>query len=381
MVALVIFLKYREWSSLKSLIALYETASRTELTIIEEGNELQKQLSVLYSEYDSSSEESTEQSIEEYNAILKTLGAVGGKNREYLNVINANSSSFSSMKDQNWPNIGKASGFFTDFLASVLKYYEVEIERTNAVTADIQFLEAYFKILRDAALAFGHQERLKNMSDSEIASSFIELASLEKYTTGDSIKFDDDTKARLPYGISALVRYSDYLASYYQVIRDLVRGDEESAAYKLTRLNEIESGLAVDWDRVFDEPKAKDIEKTEDTVMQSIELLSLMERFRTEKVGEYPLLPSLLFSVRDLAYCQLLSVRVGLYQSIRSENPTSSSAGELMAALGDIYPKTDALDAVVDRNSIEIINGEKDIEIFCIDKSNNNRYKFILSKI
>lgn len=380
-IGLVIYLKYHEWSSLKTLIDMYENSSRPELAVIEENDQLQTQLSTLYSEVNSLSEESIDQSIEKYNAILRVLGAVAGKNREYLNTLNVNSSSFRTIKDRNWLMTGKARDFFADFLASASKYYEVEIDRAETFAADIHFLEAYFKVLKDAAIAFDHMERLKNMSVSEIASSFTELASLEKYITEESVKLDETIKTRLPYGASAIARYSDYLGSYYQVIRDVARGDEESAAYKLTRLSEIETGLSIDWDRVFDEPKAKDIEKAEDTVMQSVELLSLMEKFRIENVGEYPLLPSLSFSIRDLAYCQLLSVRAGLYQSVRSENPNFSTPGELMTALSDIYPKTDAIDAVVDRNSIEIINGDKDVKIFCLDKPNNSRLEFGLTKI
>ena len=83
-VGIAIGSKYFEWVSLKTLINTHEDAVRQELAIIEEANQLETKFLNQISKIDSSSETPLDETLENYGLIIKSLGALANKNREYI---------------------------------------------------------------------------------------------------------------------------------------------------------------------------------------------------------------------------------------------------------------------------------------------------------
>lgn len=353
---------------------------RQELGIIEESGYLNSKLGNQISEHGVSDKQPIGKIVEGYNGIIGSIDANENKNKEYLRTLEKNDNRVVAMRKKDWLMTGKSRKFFDSTLSLVAKYYDLEKKRAVNTSIDMKFVDLFFQTIRDVNIAMEYQARVVKMSETEISRTFGELVALEKYGKS-SVVVDDAMIDRLPYGVSILNRYTDYLSSYYSVMRDVAKGDKESATYKARRVIDLSPGLSFDWDRIVEEPKEGDAQRTEETLEVSFDILTQIKKFQNDRMGRYPFLPVLDFTIPDVAYCQLLTVKSNLYKEIRSENPNYSSTDELIRSLSELYPKSNELDKQVDRSGIELIDGEKEVKVKCSDKAKGKVYEFILTKI
>lgn len=376
-------LKYWEWSSLKELIEAYNLNTRVELSIIEEGDRLNKKYTDLASTIDNQgTKKPLAESLKEYDEIIGTIRAMANKNREYIETIEGNSNLYEELNKRRWLTMGKTKAFYSRFLDAITEYYRLEIESSHKDSLDIQLGEKLFENMRDSYLGLDHQSRLYKMSETELSKSFFDLSSLEKYPK-DDFQFEnhEEMNKRHPYGLEVLRRYDDFLGSYYQVVKDLVKGDVESAGYKSRRLQDATLGLSADWDRIVGETREEDIRRAEGILKSASSVLVEIDEYLANQIGIYPFLPRPRFTVRDLVYCQLLAFKTNLYQQIRSDNPPATNVEELVKSLGDLAPKFPEVDEATDKSVIELTDTDDEIVFGCMDREVDRKYIFSISKI
>ena len=296
-----------------------------------------------------------DEQLKQFDEIIGKSQLYTDISKNYLNLLKENLSYYKKLEVSSNFLFGERGTFVKDLIKTQINYYQKEIEGTEEGVASNELFVNIYKVLKDFNILVTYDTKgttnQKNYSDN-----FRDLAVLEKYTRED-YKFTDEDKIRelLPYGYETLNKYKNYFSSYYEMTKDFVAGDKESAYYKYATFQKDSIELNIDFDKLTNEGEERQINRSKDIISFTLNKVSDIKYFKEEKLGDFPFLKKIEGWKEDLVLCQLYSFKASLYQKIVKKTIKFSNIDELFNELSQVSPKSDDLDKVFNREILTII--------------------------
>lgn len=376
--------KYFEWDSLKKVMSLANSTMNTELSKSEEINQyfntdISPKLEYAFSDKVTSPEDFVV-AMDELRAEIKITMDM---DKGYLTLLENNRSQLAQLKLRRMLLIGKPRKFFNNFLTNLLDSYDAVIKQTEIDSIDNKFIGDYFMVSRDTALSNDFFNKAPPgfgpSMVSYVQTNFSKLGALEKYTK-DDFRFTDEEsyKTNNPYGYEILLKYKDYLKTYYFVMRDIASNDLDSAQYKASTLQEKLLAINVDNEKLFGEGDEKKNSLRKANLLSIAKMVEASKDFSEMGIKQYPMLGSVGVFNDDLALCgSYITKAAGLYKNITSKYPESTDSRSLVKELSKIEPNTDFVDSRFDYDVLQIVsNDERSIKFECLNKGDQRVYKF-----
>jgi len=279
--------------------------------------------------------------------------------------------------------LGKRGSFAKDLIKNQISYYQKEIENAEEGVAGNELFVNIYKILKDFNILLTYDVK-GTANQKNYSANFSDVAILEKYTRED-FKFtdEDNIKTFFTYGYEVLNKYKNYFSSYYEMTKDFVSGDEESASYKYATFQKDSIELNIDFDKITDEGAEKQINRSKAIIGITLNKISNIKRFKNDNLGYFPFLKKIESWKEDLVLCQLYSYKASLFQNITKKTIKFSNIDELFNELSQVSPKSDELDKVFNREVLTIKGleeKEKYITFECKDEATGIVYPFDVTK-
>ncbi|MBD3279350.1 MAG: hypothetical protein GF390_01415 [Candidatus Pacebacteria bacterium] len=370
--------KFYEWKTLKTFAQFHNQAMKDELQAIVEVTELSKELFP----DDDDDQKSADQEFD-----IDEIAAEVDKVKGDLQVIYDRQNTIVSMLDdhqqqyQNYAQnktkflLNKKASFIKNLANSQQSFYQAEKEDMNRGLVYFKFMENTLDVGKDAAVLANYMMDTRGLRDDDAVSDYFgDLASLEKYTR-DDFKFiaEDEIKELYPYGHEALMKQKQFFKTSYLAVKDLVAGDEESAVYKLSRIGDDVAALeGIDADRIADEGGERDLEIKKQLAESLIKRLELLQQFKQENLGNYPVLEPVNNWETDLAACYFYVYKTDLYREMKDDYPQATDFAALQTELAKISPQADQVSELYKPETINFAQDDKYVKFTCHDSQDQS---------
>jgi hypothetical protein len=379
--------KYFEWKTLNDLISVSNNNLTLELKSNEDSsNFYSNEANPLISELASDNIKTNMDYVNLVDKIRPKVTLTQDMDKNYRKLLEDNKKEIESFKSKSMFLFGSSRKFAKSFVNESIISYDKSLQLTDITIIDNKFINDYFLVSRDMSFANDFGDKLpKSYGPSTVKyvqDNYNQLAVLEKYSK-DDFKFQDEEmyKTNNPYGYEVLIKYRDYLKTYYLIMKDLASNDTESATYKSTKLQSQAVSLNVDFEKLFDE-KSKEV-----TEMSQLNLEAIINYtkayFDFQKNGDkkYPLLGGVKYYNSNLTLCSLYGSKISVYEKIVSSYPSSKDSKSLVSELSKVGPKTEDLDGLFDYDALRVdSNDDISIKYTCFDKDNSKQYSFEIIK-
>lgn len=379
--------KYFEWKTLNDLISVSNNNLTLELKSNQDSsNFYSNEANPLISELASDNIKSNTDYINLIDKIRPKVTLTQDMDKNYRKLLEENKKEIESFKPKSLFLFGSSRKFAKSFVNESITSYDKSLHLTDITIIDNKFINDYFLVSRDMSFANDFSDKLPNSYGPStvkyVQDNYNQLAVLEKYSK-DDFKFQDEEmyKTNNPYGYEVLIKYRDYLKTYYLIMKDLASNDTESATYKSTKLQSQAVSLNVDFEKLFDE-KSKEV-----TEMNQLNLEAIINYTKAyldfQKNGDkkYPLLGGVKPYNFNLTLCSLYGSKISVYEKIVSSYPSSKDSKSLVSELSKVGPKTEDLDGLFDYDVLKVdSNDDISIKYTCFDKDNSKQYTFEIIK-
>lgn len=378
---LLIIYKWFEYSSLKKLINTYDNVIKRELTLTSDINKQEKDAFAKVLDFYKSGSEEAEMQSTAYEALTPSFDLYRSLETEYSKLIKDNSDKYERLslafKFLIGPKVTKAKQIIKD----QSNYYKSEIKGNENVLIESAYFKNLFMIINDMYRINDFDAKAQNKEETK--KKFYLLASIEKYTRNDFKFFDEENiKNYAPNEYQGLVRYKRYFATYYELIRLVVKDQENSQAVAdlSNKLRQDSSNINIDFQGLFEDKKDSKLEETKKTISIVSDQLKNIYELNEDKSLTYPFVKPLTFTKHYLWHCQLYDFKTGFYNAYKKKYPSAKNVDELLNDLNTLNPKTTDIDKRFDKNVLKLENDEKELRFTCIDKENRDEYVFVLMK-
>lgn len=381
---LILSLLYKvlEWNTVKTLADLNRKTWSEELSLVEESAENQE------TALEPLTRLVTDQKLKSQD-ILDILGKVTSSTKlwtenynNYLQLLKQNQEEYEKLK---FPTsllvIGKVGNLTRGILSYQTEYYKKEIGAGDRGLAEGYILTNTFNVWRDWTILNDFSTKTQNSPEVNYPKYWPDIAVLEKYTKGN-FKFDEEDKLRqyYPENYEYLSKSKKYFSTFYQIAKDYVAGDYESAQYKWSRLNEESVEINPDFDQLFSEGQKEVVEQSKGIAESVLNLVKLLKEFEDGNLGNYPVLGQVKGWKSDLILCQMYNYKTGIFHSVTEKHPEAENVDDLLKELNQVSPRTESVDAKFDKDVLRFTNDDKEIKFECNDKDQNKVYTFKILK-
>lgn len=378
---LLLVYKWLEYSSIKRLIHTYDNIITQELTMT---SDLNKQYQDTYPKvldfYKSASEEAEIQ-YKTYEALVPSFDLYRSMEIDYSKLIKENSKKFDQLDFVfsffTGPKVAKIKQIIKD--QSI--YYANEVSSNQNGLIEAAYFKNLFMVFNDMNRVNDFDAQAQNKEG--VKKKFYLLSSIEKYTRNDFNFFEENRiKNYAPNEYQGLVRYKRYFATYYELMRLLVKDQENSQAVinLSNKLKQDSSALNIDFQGLFKDKEDSKLEETKTILITISDQLKNIYQINESKNISYPFVEPLKFTKHELWHCQLYDYKTAFFNSYKKEYPRAASVDELIKDLSSISPRTTEIDKNFDRNVMHLENDDKAIRFTCIDKENKDEYSFVIIK-
>lgn len=368
--------KFLEYQTLQQLRNLHSNIVKKELSLIEQSDKLDIEISKLFDDYLNPDIDDAEAALK-LDEMIKKMNLAISNNNNYISTLEKNRQRYKSLLSYSRLALGERGKFIKEFLELQDKYYddEISVARENSVAT--QLLINIFNVGKDKILISDYTEKAFGIDNPDYYGLFSSVAPLEKYTRSD-YKFQDEDKIKeyYPYGYDSLIKNRNYLGSYYSVAKDLAAGDIESANYKISKVVEDELALNVDFERIFEVYDTRTRNKATRILETLLKKIDLTKDFEEGKLSSYPFVEPLNKWTEDVELCQLYAYKTSLYSNIVGKYPEDKNFNELLETLKQLSPQTTELDRRFDKSSIVYTNDEEMITFRCKEHLSGEEYLF-----
>lgn len=368
--------KIFEWRVTSDLVKQVNEDSSQEIKLISSYSIWAAKTQKLNEQY-GSDKNSQEESNRLYNDRNSMYTVLKDASKEYMARLKEDNAKLQKIKSFLALLSGRKKDTALDLINLKEKFYTLEIQATEDNLAYTYLTTHIIQVENDQALLLEHVENI------EEALNFQEISRLEKYTNPD-FKFEQEGLIikYYPEGAKTLRKYKDYFDSYYRIVKDLVKEDEESAAYKLSKFRDTAAELNIDRDAIFSENAERINDRQKNILKLLIDQVSLIKKIENERIFDYPPpLTSKTFTEEDLSACQAYYYKTLLYWATVGHYPSSLKFDGYVREMNSLPPKTDEFDEDVFKTGIlSISNDPKEIKIKCLDRQTNRSVLFGLYK-
>jgi hypothetical protein len=374
--------KYFEWTYLKEVQTTYNKKLVQELGLLEQNKNLTNEAADLANAvFSSESELGSEESTKQMNDLIGKSRLLISNNEGYVQTITNNKDDISKLNDRSKYLFGSRVRFTRSLLNSQINYYENEEESAKMETVYNYLALNIFTILKDRAVLSIFEENIEKDPEKLIPQYYTDIAVLEKYSkNGFSFQDEENIKKYNPYGYESLQHNKDYMSSYFNVTKDFLAGDYESATYKLSRVNDAQLNLNIDFDRLTDEGKNSRTELAKKILENNYKKIKEIKNFKNTSLGYYPIVGNIGSWKDDLELCQLYQYKFEVINSISGSYPNALSVNELIKELSHVSPKDEEVDNLFNKYSIAFTNEEEQAKFVCTDLDSKKNFTFIVQK-
>lgn len=334
----------------------------------------------------------TEEQIKNFKKLKKTdneivddgifaLNVLKEKNKQYLSLISEHKELF--VKEQKLSKLlfGQRGKFVKDFLSNQIHYYDniEQDSKNNLVDGDLILNMLTIGKDRNNLSSF---TKITANNYKNYSKNFQLISSLEKYSRNDfHFVNEDEIKRRNSYGYEMLIRNKEYFSIYYQIVKDIVEGDYDSATYKETKLNSVTANFNFDMEKVFDANSESSLENSKLIADFALKQVELITGFKQNKLGKYPIVKEIDDWKESLFLCDTFPYRAGIYKTITNKYVKSTKLPDLLDEFNDAGIQVIKEDREFDSNLLTITNDDKKLIFTCIDKDSGEKFEKEVVKI
>lgn len=297
------------------------------------------------------------------------------KYKQYLNLVREHKGEFVKEEKLSKLLFGRRGEFVRDFLNNQISYYEnIELDSQNSLV-DMDLILNILTVGKDSNNLSAFLE-ITTDNYKNYQKNFQLISSLEKYTR-DDFHFinEDEIKRRNAYGSEMLTRNKEYFSVYYQIVKDVVEGDYDSANYKLTKLNILFANFNFDVVQVFGANFDSDLEIYKSITNIALKQAELISFFRSNELGEYPLMNEIDGWKDSLFLCDTFQFRAGIYELITDKFVKSTNLLDLLDELNSAGIQVVKSDRNFDSSLLTITNDDKKLIFTCVDKDSGEKFE------
>jgi hypothetical protein len=377
LIAIGVFYKIYERQFVIDLTSTFNSGIQSELQLLSEKTPLDKTATEKFDLYGSMNVKTKpEEAATIPGSLIQASNIVIDKTNEYSQQLSDNLTQVQKLRKRTNLLFGKVKSLSNDLLTTAEIFYSDEITSEKKSKAFSEAFNVIIQQIQDYGLSLQHAALI-----SKSGTNPVDISRLEKYSRSDWTYNDkDQIQSFYPYTYEIIQRYKNYLGGYYLLYKDIVKQNYESATYKYSKFADSYTDLSVDWSRMGSDNAQKDVENTKTTLGQALKMVELFYSFNNQKLGRYPFTKEAMFVINDPLLCNLYVVKTGLYQSIKYEYPKANKFSDLLTNLSSIAPKTEGLDRLFDKSTLNYSSDEKEMTFICKDKQLNRDYTFVISK-
>ena len=368
-----------EYNTLLSLQELHNETESSELKFVERSSQYVDEIVDFRSKIDSA--EDYEQLSTAYTEILKLNTIQFGASQEYLSLLSENRERYRQLSLPARFIVGKRGNHIRSYLQTVDSYYDLELQATEELLVESDIVEEVFQQFKDELILSEFSDIVSDEGYESISANFGMLSPIKKYTdSGYSFKSEGKIKDSYPYSYSLLSNHRRYISNFYDTMRDVSTGDDESAYYKFESLDKQSVDLETDYERLFEEGSDRGNERSKKIAQISLDKFELIEEMKNSGSLSFPIVGDLEKWKEDLIFCQLVPYKVDIYQSLLNQDPVFTTKEDLIRELDKIPPSMSKFLNLFD-SSILTVNTQANKYVFeCTDRATNEVYTFDLIK-
>ena len=323
--------KYFEWKTLKGIISDANSMVVGEYSDVEKSNifyntEAQPLVAKIFSD----KIKSPEDYIAAVDELRNKMKVNEDMDKSYLSLVNDNRAKIFKYKLAGMFLLGRPRIYVNNFVENSLASYDAVIFLSKTSSVQNKFLDDFFMVSRDMAISNAFSKDAPPYYNQTLVkfvqNNYSKLGVLEKYTR-DDFKFADEEEYKIndPYGYDILLKYRDYLKSYYLIMKDLAVGDIDSATYKYSKFQNQSAAINVDFEKLFSEKQDEKNTKTQESILATAKMVKAYKDFNNSGLKVYPLLGGVGKFKADLALCGVYNSKIDLFKNITSDYPTSTN--------------------------------------------------------
>ncbi len=378
--ALTIGYKYYEWSVMNSLMSQYNSSLHEELSQSETINKHTNEFQLLVTTQSNKEAKTTQASQSaQIDTILSKTKLLIDLDTEYQRTTQINKKTFQELQGKAAFLFGAKKQFFTEVATAQVTYYDQELLRVKREFAVLHFMYDLFAVAKDG-MAMQDFTAETNGVESTYAENLQLISSLKKYTEENyTFPNADEIRTYYPKAMTGLEKYKAFYGTYYEIVEDVVKGDQESADYKKAKLQEDALAIDVDYKYLIGDELDKEKEYSKQALTGLVKEIRAIKAFEKNKSVNYPLLPSVATYDEDLVLCETYIYKAAnVYHDVMNEYPNAQNTTDLIAQLHDLSPRTDELDKQFASKVLTIQNKEKEMVFTCNNQT--TKYTFITKK-
>lgn len=370
--------KYYEWSTLQSLSSLYNQTWTQEFSLVQNENKSAQPYLKVYNKIFGKDAQS-DALVNNYNELNGNLQVIISNQEDYATLLKNDNSAYSNINT--WFLFGKKGNFAKKIISDQKQYYQYEINDANIAHARYWLTYNLFAVIKDRTISTQFLMDTESDPNSLITQYWSNLSSLQKYTDSNyKFEHEDEIKKYYPNAYNLLKQYQSYFADFYNTMQNGETGDTTSLTYEIPALTERFSTLNFNISDIYNETQDQQNNNAKNIINVVSDESNNINNFETEKLSQYPFLPSIGIWKDNLVLCQMYDFKAGLYDNLTTQYVSASTPSALLSELSTVPPNTQPVDKHFDTSVMKIINNNKQIIFACTDKLSNTTYQFVTNK-
>ena len=376
LILLAVSYKYCEFKFFDDTAKLYNLTSSQELKLNEKmNNESNKAAPINRSFFVASSSADL---IKVYYEVQSAMSINSVNYNEYISVLTNNKGKYQKLKNRYSLIIGKKADLTRNIIDKQTEYYNLETQGAEESLIKLYFWQSLYEAIVDMSRANQYDKDNQYNTKENTIKNFPNISSLNKYSS-DNFKFNhEDQIAKLyPDELAILNKYKLYFASYYDLIKSYIAGQQQTTSYtdRWNKMRQNASNINLDWTSIFKNSLDRDSKRGINIATIGTSELKLMYEFESMKV-KYPLLSSPTHFSSSVQHCQLYDYKASIYPYLLKKPISANSYEDLLIELSSIPPSTIDIDKKLDISNIEFINDKIQLQFVCVDQLTKEKFTF-----
>lgn len=315
-----------------------------------------------------------------YEKLENSLNVVLLEAETYFDILEENKNEWSRTKLLSNFLLGSNREFASSLVELQEEYYDSELKSFERSLVSLHVWQGYLRAWYDNWLLIHYSNLMMPDPENNAYQYFYIIAPLEKYTDSNfKFKKQKEIQSMFPKSYKGLRKLSNYFASYYLAMKDYISDDMDSYNYKLTKLNEDEIDLNFDLSILEKEGEEIDLRERRKIIKDVYSTIELIKKFEMNQQSE-TIFGNLRDWQEDTVLCQLYSFKISYVNSLIGEYPKDQTIKGLIKTLAKTQPTNSYVDENFDISVMEFVNLKSKFSFWCKDRSNNEKYHFIINK-
>jgi len=391
LVCFIVFLglglyKYNEWTTVKQLNQFHNNFFKDHTALMEKNFKLVDDFYARLDTFTKNNENKTlsSEDIKKYwkDEIISACNLFLNISQETTRFLSKQKNDLNAISQRNKYIIGSKHTLISKYIQEVDEYIDSYTWQEKMSEAQSFYQKNYAQLQIDLITLNDFDAAVPSNNLDSMAKyasvHFGELSSLQIYTQKD-FKFEgqDLIQDKLPESFEFLNKLKQYMASYYEMIKDMAAFDLDSAEYKWSKFQENRVALNVDESRLDEEATKKWQDLRKKILLVENELINTINMLNNTQFS-YPFVREKFVWSDTLVKCDYIIVSAENYNDIVGKYPDATSFSDLNNELNNKGILTTSY--FYEDNLFKITNNKETLSFTCTDPVSNTQYNFVHHK-